>query len=67
MVAIGEETGSLDFMLEKIADFYEAEVDRSVDTLKSLIEPVMIILLAVVVGTIILSIMVPMFTIYQQV
>lgn len=67
MVAIGEETGSLDFMLEKIADFYEAEVDRSVDTLKSLIEPVMIILLAVVVGTIILSIMVPMFTIYQQI
>jgi type IV pilus assembly protein PilC len=67
MVAIGEETGSLDFMLEKIADFYEAEVDRSVDTLKSLIEPVMIVLLAVVVGTIILSIMVPMFTIYQQV
>lgn len=67
MVAIGEETGSLDFMLAKIADFYEAEVDRSVDTLKSLIEPIMIVLLAVVVGTIIMSIMVPMFTIYQQI
>lgn len=67
MVAVGEETGSLDFMLGKIADFYEGEVDRTVDTLKSLIEPVMIVLLAVVVGTIILSIMIPMFTIYQQI
>ena len=67
MVAIGEETGQLDFMLEKIADFYEAEVDRNVDALKSLIEPVLILILAVVVGTIILAVMVPMFTFYQRV
>ncbi|WP_062355430.1 type II secretion system F family protein [Bacillus kwashiorkori] len=67
MVAIGEETGSLDYMLAKVADFYEAEVDRTVDTLKSLIEPLMIVLLAGVVGTVVLSIMVPMFSIFSEV
>lgn len=66
MTAIGEETGSLDFMLSKIADFYEAEVDRTVETLKSLIEPFMIVILAFVIGTIVLAIMLPMFSMYQQ-
>lgn len=67
MTAIGEETGTLDFMLEKVADFYEEDVDRTVATLKSLIEPVMIILLATVVGFIVLSIMVPMFQVFTEV
>lgn len=66
MTAIGEQTGSLDYMLEKIADFYEAEVDRQVDSLKSLIEPLMIVFLAVIVGTIVMSIMMPMFSLYEQ-
>ncbi|NCU16940.1 type II secretion system F family protein [Pallidibacillus pasinlerensis] len=67
MTAIGEETGTLDYMLEKIADFYEAEVDRSVDSLKSLIEPVMILIMAVVVGIIVLSILIPMFSMYSNI
>lgn len=67
MTAIGEETGSLDFMLEKVADFYEEDVDRTVDTLRSLIEPIMIIFLAVVVGFIVLSIMIPMFSIFTEI
>lgn len=67
MTAIGEQTGSLDYMLGKIADFYEDEVERSVDALKSLIEPIMIVTLAVVVGFIVLSIMIPMFTIFTEV
>lgn len=67
MVAIGERTGSLDYMLEKVADFYEDDVDRTVDTLKSLIEPIMIVLLAGVVGTIVLAIMVPMFSLFEQI
>jgi len=67
MTVIGEQTGSLDYMLEKIADFYEDDVDRSVDTLKGLIEPLMIVFLAAVVGTIVLAIMVPMFSLYEQV
>ena len=66
MTAIGEQTGSLDYMLEKIADFYEDEVDRSVDTLKSLIEPLMIVFLAAVVGTIVMAIMMPMFSMYEN-
>ncbi|KXH87312.1 type II secretion system F family protein [Sporosarcina sp. HYO08] len=67
MTAIGEQTGSLDYMLEKIADFYEDDVDRTVDTLKSMIEPLMIVILAAVVGTIVLAIMVPMFSLYEQI
>ena len=67
MTAIGEKTGPLDYMLEKIADFYEEDVDRTVDTLKSLIEPLMIVILAVVVGFIVLSIMIPMFTIFTEI
>ncbi|MFJ7933523.1 type II secretion system F family protein [Sporosarcina sp. NPDC096371] len=67
MTMIGEKTGSLDYMLEKIADFYEDDVDRTVDTLKGLIEPLMIVFLAAVVGTIVLAIMVPMFSLYEQV
>ncbi|KGR79645.1 type II secretion system F family protein [Ureibacillus manganicus] len=66
MTSIGESTGSLDYMLDKIADFYEAEVDRAVDTLKALIEPMMILILAVVVGFIVAAIMMPMFSLYGQ-
>ena len=67
MIAIGEETGSLDAMLGKVADFYEQEVERSTDSIKSLIEPLMIVFLAGIVGTIVTSIMVPMFEIFNQV
>ena len=56
MIAIGEETGSLDAMLGKVADFYEREVDTSTDRIKSLIEPLMIVVLAGVVGVIVLAI-----------
>lgn len=67
MIAIGEETGSLDAMLGKAAEFYEQEVENSTNAIKSLIEPLMIVLLAGLVGTIVLAIMVPMFEIFNQV
>ncbi|XQY90871.1 type II secretion system F family protein [Metabacillus sp. HB246100] len=67
MIAIGEETGSLDEMLGKVADFYEEEVENSTDRLKSLIEPIMIVLLAGIVGTIVIAIIVPMFDIFNHV
>ncbi|NMH69879.1 type II secretion system F family protein [Bacillus sp. RO3] len=67
MIAIGEETGSLDSMLAKVADFYEKEVESSTDRLKSLIEPIMIVILAGLVGTIVTSILVPMFEIFNNV
>jgi type IV pilus assembly protein PilC len=61
MVKIGEETGELDAMLGKIADFYEEEVDASITALTSIIEPIMIIFVGAIVGTIILSMYLPMF------
>lgn len=67
MISIGESTGSLDVMLDKIAEFYEKEVDNATDRLKSLIEPLMIVLLAIIVGTIVTSILVPMFDIFNHI
>ncbi|ANC78583.1 type II secretion system F family protein [Fictibacillus phosphorivorans] len=67
MISIGEETGSLDEMLAKVADFYEKEVETGTDRLKALIEPLMIVFLASVVGTIVVSVMVPMFEIYKTI
>lgn len=67
MIAIGEQTGSLDAMLGKVADFYEKEVDAATDRLKALIEPLMIVLLAGLVGTIVLSILLPMFSLFTEI
>jgi len=67
MIAIGESTGALDSMLSKIAEFYEKEVETATDQLKSLIEPVMIVVLATLVGVIVMSIMVPMFAMFDQI
>ena len=61
MVKIGEETGELDAMLGKIADFYEEEVDASISALTSIIEPIMIIIIGAMVGTIIIAMYLPMF------
>jgi len=61
MVKIGEETGELERMLEKIADFYEEEVDASIQSLTSIIEPIMMIGVGVMVGIIIISMYLPMF------
>lgn len=67
MIAIGEQTGSLDSMLAKVADFYESEVDASTERLKALIEPIMIVLLAGLVGTIVLAILLPMFSLFNEI
>ena len=67
MISIGEETGSLDGMLSKVADFYEKEVENTTDQLKSLIEPLMIVVLAGLVGTIVTAIMIPMFEMFNNV
>lgn len=63
MVAIGEETGSLDTMLGKVADFYDREVDEAVDGLTAAIEPVMIVFLGAIVGLIVAGMFLPMFSI----
>lgn len=64
MVMIGEQTGALDSVLDKIADFYENDVDQMSDRLKSLLEPFMIIVLTVIVGVIVLAILQPSFSLY---
>jgi type IV pilus assembly protein PilC len=61
MIKVGEETGELDKMLGKIADFYEEEVDASIETLTSIIEPIMMIGVGMMVGVIIISMYLPMF------
>jgi type IV pilus assembly protein PilC len=67
MISIGETTGALDTMLEKIADFYDDEVDVAVETLTSLIEPFMIVFLGVVVGGLVISMYLPIFKIAETV
>ncbi|MBA2615471.1 MAG: type II secretion system F family protein [Actinobacteria bacterium] len=61
MVRVGEETGELEKMLGKIADFYEDEVDSSIATLTSIIEPLMMIAVGIMVGVIIIAMYLPMF------
>ncbi|MGL4231106.1 MAG: type II secretion system F family protein [Casimicrobium sp.] len=61
MTRIGEETGALDSMLSKVADFYEREVDDAVEALSSLIEPIMIVFLGLVIGTIVVAMYLPIF------
>ena len=61
MIAVGEQTGALDEMLAKIADFYDEEVDAAVEQLTAAIEPVMIVLMGVVVGGMLVAMYLPMF------
>jgi type IV pilus assembly protein PilC len=67
MVAVGEETGQLEHMLSKIADFYETEVDAKIKALTSLIEPLMIVFVGGVVGFIVIAMYLPIFSLYDKV
>lgn len=67
MMSIGEETGELDSMMMKVADFYEDEVEQAVKALTSVIEPLMMVFIAGMVGTILLSMYLPMFSIFEQI
>jgi type IV pilus assembly protein PilC len=67
MVSVGEESGQLENMLGKIADFYETEVDAKVKALTSLLEPVMIIWVGAIVGFIVISMYLPIFSLYDKI
>jgi type IV pilus assembly protein PilC len=67
MVAVGEETGQLEHMLSKIADFYETEVDAKVKALTALIEPLMIVFVGGVVGFIVIAMYLPIFSLYDKI
>jgi type IV pilus assembly protein PilC len=67
MIAVGEETGDIDGMLAKVAEFYESEVDATVKALTSIIEPLMIVVVGGIVGGIIIAMYLPMFKIFELV
>lgn len=67
MVGVGEETGALDAMLEKIADFYDNEVEAAVKALTSILEPIMIIFVGGIVGVIVISMYLPLFSVYNSI
>ncbi|MEM1249063.1 MAG: type II secretion system F family protein [Acidobacteriota bacterium] len=67
MINVGEQTGALDQMLSKIADFYEDEVDTAVDGLTKLLEPIMITILGGIIGVIVVAMYLPMYSILQQI
>lgn len=66
MLSVGEQTGAMDDLLNKVADFYEDDVDAMADRLKSLLEPLMILVIAGVVGVIVLAVMTPTFKLMQE-
>jgi type IV pilus assembly protein PilC len=67
MVEVGEETGNITEMLEKVADFYQHEVDTATESLTSAMEPLLVVLLGAVIGTMVICLYLPMFSIYQHI
>ncbi len=67
MIAVGEQTGAMDTMLSKIADFYEDEVDEATQNLLSLLEPIMIVFLGTIIGGIVISMYMPMFSLIGKI
>jgi type IV pilus assembly protein PilC len=67
MIAVGEDSGSLQIMLDKIADFYDTDVEATTSSLTALIEPLMIAVIGVIVGSMIVTLYLPMFTIYSSI
>lgn len=67
MVKVGEEAGSLDSILDKTADFYDDELEREIQTATALIEPAMIVLMGVIIGFLLISILTPMFKMYNSI
>ena len=67
MMQVGEETGQISAMLEKVADFYDHEVEATADALTASIEPIMVVLMGAIVGGMVICLYMPMFTIYQNI
>jgi type IV pilus assembly protein PilC len=67
MIAVGEDSGALEIMLTKVADFYEEEVQSTAEALTSLIEPLMIAVIGTIIGGMIVALYMPIFTIFNQI
>ena len=66
MIAVGEEAGELDELLEKTAVFYEDEADGAVKKMVALVEPLMIIIMAIIIAFVVISILLPIYTMYKN-
>ena len=67
MIGVGEETGALETMMTKVADFYEEQVEAAVKALTSILEPIMIIVVGGIVGFIVIAMYLPMFKVYDSI
>jgi type IV pilus assembly protein PilC len=67
MIGVGEETGALETMMTKVADFYEEQVEAAVKALTSILEPVMIVIVGGIVGFIVIAMYLPMFKVYDSI
>ena len=67
MISVGEATGALDVMLNKVADFYEDEVDQAVEAMTSLLEPMIMVFLGIVIGGLVIAMYLPIFTMASNV
>jgi type IV pilus assembly protein PilC len=67
MIEVGEESGQISQMLDKVADFYDREVDSAAESLTAAIEPIMVVLMGAIVGGMVICLYLPMFTIYQHI
>jgi type IV pilus assembly protein PilC len=67
MIGVGEETGALETMMTKVADFYEEQVEAAVKALTSILEPIMIVVVGSIVGFIVIAMYLPMFKVYDQI
>jgi type IV pilus assembly protein PilC len=67
MIEVGEESGQISQMLDKVADFYDREVDMAAESLTSALEPIMVVLMGATVGAMVICLYLPMFTIYENI
>jgi type IV pilus assembly protein PilC len=67
MLEVGEETGQTSEMLDKLADYYDQEVETATDSLTSALEPLLVVVMGLVIGTMVICLYLPMFTIYQNI
>jgi type IV pilus assembly protein PilC len=67
MLEVGEETGQTSEMLDRVADYYDQEVETATDSLTAALEPLLVVLMGVVIGTMVICLYLPMFTIYQNI
>ncbi|MFQ9616662.1 MAG: type II secretion system F family protein, partial [Clostridium butyricum] len=67
MIKVGEETGSLDDILNKTADFYDEELETTIQTSVALLEPILIVIMGIIIAFIVISVMLPMFDTYSQI